>query len=86
MAAPSFKDAVDRANQLLASSGTSWRLEVRGQRLGLRDELVAHHHLVGSPVNADFGLWVHLLQRAGHGFFAMATGHAGDGECVNRGV
>ena len=39
MAAPSFKDAVDRANQLLASSGTSWRLEVRGQRLGLRGPL-----------------------------------------------
>ena len=39
MAAPSFKDAVDRANQLLASSGTPWRLEVRGQRLGLRGPL-----------------------------------------------
>jgi hypothetical protein len=39
MASPSVKEAVDRANQLLASSGTSWRLEVRGQRLGLRGPL-----------------------------------------------
>ncbi|MFN9545546.1 MAG: site-specific integrase [Cyanobacteriota bacterium] len=39
MAAPGFKESVDRANQLLAGSGTSWRLEVRGQRLGLRGPL-----------------------------------------------
>jgi integrase len=39
MAAPSFKEAVVQANQMLASSGTSWRLEVRGKRLGLRGPL-----------------------------------------------
>jgi hypothetical protein len=39
MAAPNFKEAVDQANQLLARSGTSWRLEVRGRRLGLRGPL-----------------------------------------------
>jgi hypothetical protein len=39
MAAPTFKETVDQANQLLARSGTSWRLEVRGRRLGLRGPL-----------------------------------------------
>ncbi len=39
MDAPCFKESVARANELLAASGTSWRLEVRGQRLGLRGPL-----------------------------------------------
>jgi integrase len=39
MAAPNLKEAVDQANQLLARSGTSWRLEMRGRRLGLRGPL-----------------------------------------------
>jgi integrase len=39
MDAPCFKESVARANALLAASGTSWRLEVRGQRLGLRGPL-----------------------------------------------
>ncbi|MFN9631598.1 MAG: site-specific integrase [Cyanobacteriota bacterium] len=47
MAAPSVKEAVQRANQMLASSGTSWRLEVRGQRLGLRGRLPARQE--GAP-------------------------------------
>ena len=34
-----LKDAVKLANQGLAESGTSWRLEIRGQRLGLRGPL-----------------------------------------------
>ena len=34
-----LKDAVKLANQRLAESGTSWRLEIRGQRLGLRGPL-----------------------------------------------
>ena len=37
-------------------------------------------HQVGSPVNGDLGLRVHLLDRAGDGFFAMAAGHAGHGK------
>ena len=37
--AASLKASVERANQLLAGSGTSWRLEVRGRRLGLRGPL-----------------------------------------------
>lgn len=39
MATPCFKESVARANALLAASGTSWRLEMRGQRLGLRGPL-----------------------------------------------
>ncbi len=35
----SLKDAVKLANQGLADSGTAWRLELRGQRLGLRGPL-----------------------------------------------
>jgi integrase len=34
-----LKDAVMLANQGLAGSGSSWRLEIRGQRLGLRGPL-----------------------------------------------
>lgn len=36
---PCLKDAVKLANQGLAESGTAWRLELRGQRLGLRGPL-----------------------------------------------
>jgi integrase len=39
MAAPGLKEAVKRANQELLSSGTPWRIELRGQRLGLRGPL-----------------------------------------------
>lgn len=39
MAAANLKEMVDQANRLLASSGTSWRLELRGRRLGLRGPL-----------------------------------------------
>jgi integrase len=49
MTAPSFKESVARANQLLAASGTSWRLEVRGQRLGLRGPLPPRHGTAQEP-------------------------------------
>ncbi|MBM5815819.1 MAG: site-specific integrase [Cyanobacteria bacterium K_Offshore_surface_m2_239] len=50
MAAPSFKEAVDQANQLLARSGTSWRLEARGRRLGLRGPLPPRHGTGQEPL------------------------------------
>jgi integrase len=50
MAAPNVKEAVHRANQMLASSGTSWRLEVRGQRLGLRGRLPARQEGGGAAI------------------------------------
>ncbi len=50
MAAPSFKEAVDQANQLLARSGTSWRLEVRGRRLGLRGPLPPREGTAQAPL------------------------------------
>jgi integrase len=39
MPASCSKEAVQRVNEQLASSGTAWRLEVRGRRLGLRGPL-----------------------------------------------
>lgn len=49
MAAASLKEAVERANQGLAASGTSWRLELRGQRLGLRGPLPPRQGSIQAP-------------------------------------
>lgn len=40
---------------------------------------------VGGPVDADLGLWVKLLHSIFDGTFAVAAGHASDGEGLVHG-
>jgi len=69
MAAPSEKgaetasvrEAVRLTNQELATSGTPWRLEVRGERLGLRGPL---------PPRSETGQGTPTIQRLSLGLVA----------------